>query len=1303
MSTAVSRACLIVAVSVAPLMSCRGEEPSIAPPPAGGAAEVAFVIEPLTDEALDQMIGELLTVAMPPPALTADAVKQTLGTDGADVSLGPVRVAVPADGASGEVELALIPRQVEPGRWEGLADRIRPLGEPFSLMAQGDGVLSGGQVEIEYDRAAVPEGWEARLARVPAAGSMIGSTALAQQSAGDATQSNRPAQRPPTFTLSDLADIDDPGRLRDDLTDLLGGRDDVLQVVLVQGVETIRVNDENGRHWLTVHLVQPPVHGKSEFVRRLINALDNSRTEAAQLGFRQPAGVISVTVLGQVGAEGTVPAAVWGNDIAVCNCLHVYGPFDGAGLLERVAAEVYFRVLWSNAVSAETLALRKPVSNRWVIDGSTEWFVRQVYPSIPDETPPRRAVEPLFTLGSEAYPFWRFLEKKSETFSLTAELMDIEYERRLRAAALPEGKVRGLMESKLFEAQAIGAEAVILPQTVAMRVGWGGDLYDPGQRQPNLLVQRAVTRFGYLYSMFAAEHLRPFLPVESAPPAPTEDNPLGDRIAAEQGDREAYPLTAPWVQVSLTNVDESAPWEQQLVLDDFSAAIVRYVQPVQDGEHRVSIQDVTFRDNPTDRAPFAYVFASRPHPVIRVRAGGEGGGNIEDLSAPWPAGDSLVLLVNPNMTWWQRDPSDPSGATLVPDAAFRSGPIRAKLTAHMVRVDMPKTPARQERRPFDRPLGSGSGTKHCVGNVPGMQCFATIQQAINAPEVEPDDIILVGPGEYNEAVEVNKADLTIVGTQPGKVVVRAQSNIVFSIDAPGTRIGNLLILRQGGYGPGNADWAVAIRGSGTWLVNNVIAGAPGTGIHMSGVNHRIINNWLSVSNHGIYASNGPGIQIQDNVILPMLVRGEITNWRLTDVGVEVPGEALDQGNVGISLYGSNGAVISGNYVGPDPEHPGPGWYGSLHVFQTRGLRVSDNDLHTYGPHQSLFLRDISHAAFTGNRVSGGGTAIDIAGQGLQPESLTFERNVVDAGGSAILIRGARGVYFHDNNLSSRGSALSLSGVTTFHAVQDRFDGWSHRWFGSPWSGGTAISLSDCNDVNLHRVTAIGINSVLSIENSKGVRLRNSTLHQLRDEGTVERPSVAALLRDVDGAEVNHLKVRSAFGGVAIVRGSGHAISGLDLVDSRLRVGLVVDGVDLAARSVAFPTRPFVPVAGNNVTVKVDDVTFGEPEPARPAVVLRRLEYRGFRAGADASSGTPHLAYRPAPLERPNRDGVTLYLPYEWRSWGAAILNFDLERTHAKIRPSAGDRLNIWDRQSATFRPPDEATGGPIRIVLERAQ
>lgn len=1305
MSTVMSRACVFVVAMAVALGGCGNDEPSGgtpppgSTPPQGGAGEFAVNLEPLSDAALDQLMKELVTVTVRPPALPTDAVRQTIGAGGGEVKLGSVSAAVPANGASGELELALIPRQVDVGQWEPSADRIRPLGEPFSLAVNGVGVLNGGAVEIEYDGAAVPEGWEVRLARVPAE-LLLGSTALAQQSDGDARR--RPdAQRPPTFSLSDLADIDDPGRLRDDLTELLGSRDDLLQVVLVRGVETIRVKDENGRHWLTVHMVEPPVHGKREFMRRLINALDNSRTKAEELEFRRPAGVISVTVLGEVRIEKAVPAAVWGNDIAICNSLHVYGPFDGAGLLERVAAEMYFRVLWANAVSAETLALRKPVSNRWVIDSSSEWFVRQVYPTIADETEPRRAVESLFTLGPEAHPFWQFLEKKTGTWSFAAHLMDIEYERRLRAAGLPRDKWRDLMKSKVFEAQAIGAEAVLLSQTMAMRIGWGAPLYDPGRREPQLMVKRAVIVFGYLYSMFAAEYLRQFLPQEPAAQAPTEDNPLGDRVAAEQGARKDYPLTAPWVQVSLTNVDESDPLEHQLVLDDFSAAIVRYIQPVQRGYQRVSIREVTFRDKPADRAPFAYAFASQKYPLMRVRGGGEGVGDIQDVGAPWPAGDSLALLVNPNMSWWQPDTTNPSGGTLVLDSALRSGPIGATLTAHMSRIDPPKTPDGRGRWPFDRPMGSGSGKKHCVGNIPGKQCFATIQQAIHAQEVEPGDIILVGPGEYNEAVEVKKADLTIVGTQPGAVVVRAESNIVFNIEAPGTRIGNLLILRQGGYGPGNADWAVAIRGQDVWLVNNVIAGAPGTGVHMSGVNHRIINNWLNVSNHGIYASDCPGVQIQNNVILPMLVRGGIAGWHLTNLGVEVPGEELDQGNVGITVYGGDGALVSGNYVGPDPEHPAPGWFGALYLTQAQWPRVFDNDLHTYGLQQSVFLRSIAHAQFRDNRVSGGGTAIDIAGD--SPEDLTFEHNIVDAGGTAISIRGARGVYFHDNTLLSRTQALSLSGVTDVSASQDRFDGWSRRWFGSPWSGGIAVSLSECSDVRLHNVTAIGINSTVSIDKCKGVRLRNSTLHQLRYDGRVENPSVAAVLQDVDDAEINSLKVRSAFGGLTIIRGSAHTIRGLDLVDPRLEAGLYVDGVDVAARQVEFPDHSFVPVFGMNVTVGLDGVTFGESEQVQPAVVLDRLEYRGFPAGTDGSNELPRLTYRPAPLERPDRQGVTLYLPYEWKTGGVAILNFDLDRTRRWIRPAAGDRLNSWDRLFSVFTPPDEAAGGPIRIVLERAE
>lgn len=129
----------------------------------------------------------------------------------------------------------------------------------------------------------------------------------------------------------------------------------------------------------------------------------------------------------------------------------------------------------------------------------------------------------------------------------------------------------------------------------------------------------------------------------------------------------------------------------------------------------------------------------------------------------------------------------------------------------------------------------------------------------------------------------------------------------------------------------------------------------------------------------------------------------------------------------------------------------------------------------------------------------------------------------------------------------------------------------------------------------------------------------------------------------------------------------------------------------------------MPVIAKNVTVGLDDVTFGKPERAQPAVVMDRLEYRGFPAGTDGSNETPRLTYRPAPLERPDRDGVTLHLPYEWETEGVAILNFDLARTRGWIRPTASDRLNIWDPAFSVFQPPDTAAGGPIRVVLERAQ
>ena len=86
MSTIVSRASLAFLVGVAPLVGCGGNQPAAITPPDKGAAEKAFVIEPLTDEALEHMMTELVTVAPPPQSATDLLVPPDAQQEGSSLS-----------------------------------------------------------------------------------------------------------------------------------------------------------------------------------------------------------------------------------------------------------------------------------------------------------------------------------------------------------------------------------------------------------------------------------------------------------------------------------------------------------------------------------------------------------------------------------------------------------------------------------------------------------------------------------------------------------------------------------------------------------------------------------------------------------------------------------------------------------------------------------------------------------------------------------------------------------------------------------------------------------------------------------------------------------------------------------------------------------------------------------------------------------------------------------------------------------------------------------------------------------------
>jgi hypothetical protein len=123
---------------------------------------------------------------------------------------------------------------------------------------------------------------------------------------------------------------------------------------------------------------------------------------------------------------------------------------------------------------------------------------------------------------------------------------------------------------------------------------------------------------------------------------------------------------------------------------------------------------------------------------------------------------------------------------------------------------------------------------------------ATIQLAVTA--AKPGDVILVGPGYYNESVNITKANLSIFGAQAGKDARedRHDPSKESIVDATG----------QGG-GPGGG--AAFLQNAVNTVIDGftIEGGTDGTGLYSSGIyvnanNIRIQNNIIQNNSVGVY-------------------------------------------------------------------------------------------------------------------------------------------------------------------------------------------------------------------------------------------------------------------------------------------------------------------------------------------------------------------------------------------------------------------------------------------------------------------
>jgi parallel beta-helix repeat protein len=201
-----------------------------------------------------------------------------------------------------------------------------------------------------------------------------------------------------------------------------------------------------------------------------------------------------------------------------------------------------------------------------------------------------------------------------------------------------------------------------------------------------------------------------------------------------------------------------------------------------------------------------------------------------------------------------------------------------------------------------------------VSNIDTGLSYATIQEAINAPETRNGDTLIVNPGIHRESVEVNKT-LTIRGKNRDTTIVeKGAQPEVFWIKADDTTVTNLTVR--------NCEFGIWCRGvRGCSVVGNKATNLSATAIKIeSSFNCTVKGNEITNGTlRGIELANSFNITVMNNYIRNV----RISNMTLAYGAINL--ESSDNNTItlnqitnnayGIFLYdSSNNMIYNNNFV-----------------------------------------------------------------------------------------------------------------------------------------------------------------------------------------------------------------------------------------------------------------------------------------------------------------------------------------------------------------------------------------------------
>ncbi len=1166
-----------------------------------------------------------------------------------------IRIIVPKGGVGGELSLAhwrppAVDGVLKP--WEG---RVRPLGEPFAFSVVGQGFVAEGRLEADIDDLAVGKGWEVGLLHYAP-----GVLPLQIEKTGPAADS---ARVPWMLTC----DNHEAGETL--ITDLLAlmpesKRERYFQLVAVPEGTTRDLYDRRFGTLGCIHVLDPPVHDDSLFVARVEAALRTSVDSALAMGFKVPAGErLSVTIIdgpivyGRPGFDRQwTGAATVGGMIVLRNDLHTWLPRTSPGVLERAVAHEFFHFIQYNSMTEATLNSVSPGGgNLWAIEGAATWFARAVYPEAS-----RGLLRPDGTSLKDdpyaAWAFWAFLEEKVGR-GVVRDVYIMSQGHALVAAGFPR---RGDLK----------AGSVLVPAY---------DWLDLAEALNAVLSQRDL-------SHLEAEHVRQ-PPLSAAYEAYAVSLLYrGDFAVGDVGDAlhpglwhgrapmTVHPGAVTRASLVGTREDEPLEWDgSRLIGSQLSAHAIQLGTPLEGGDLYFSVDSLVHPETGNSPKFIYYVFLETPGAESRWNTTSyvhsPGSRSLDQFRTPGGPSHAVLVLVNPSWTRWRPATADLTDHRVI--ASHKGEPIDFKLKAYLHNRPPPRLPV------GPKATVQGSGKTYCVSKRGKKNCQGTINQALSNPELEPGDIIEVGPGLYEEHLKI-EVPVNIVGTQPGNVVLRGSSTVI-KIEAANVGIANFVVVSDAGV---STDFAVSIyEADNSYMANNVIIRENGGGIvavRSSGTT--VTDNWVATPRWGIRVWDSPGSLVVNNVVMPATVRPDIQNFRITaNAGVEWPGdEPWVLTEPAIDIVGSAGIVVTDNVTGPATTVAGRGYETAIKVVRSSGVELSRNTAFAYN--EGIFLHQSSTATLSDNRAAGL-RAIVLT----ESDRMTVTRNRAEGHWIGLAVTGSENIRLVGNHWTGSDPtqfAVQIDRSDEISVLTDsvfgRRDGRGGMWV----RGGTGLSMTDSY--------VSGWSLGLEVDSTSGVGLTTSTFEQRRHDDHPAWASAALALKRVRAAGAQRLTLRGEARALLLEQVARLAPEQLAIEVAPYAVDIITArDADLRATDVWIHSEADRMFVAENARLSFVDLSFGVPD-LPPLATFHNLEFVDGQGGP-VLVGTNVIAEETSVLSQERdlsrvwpSDRSTLWLPFQWHVQNGRLeirASLDVETTPL---PVSGDIASLDWRQQGLY-------------------